>query len=323
MLALAVTAALAVVALVARSKAIDREQTARAQAWTAQATAALVSGDIEASLRDVLRASAIRPHAPETVFTLRRALQATEWTALIRPSGAEVKDVEFSPDGRSVATASADGTVAVWRGAHRRLSLHAPGVINTVQFSPDGRELLTASDDGTARTWDSATGRPRQVLRAGAPVWAATYGGGFIFTAGQGLATVWDAGTGKVVERLGGEGQLPGTARLSEDGRRVVTATGRVAKVWGIGDRRLATLRMSNMIDYALLKRRRAARGDERPVRRRGGLERPAAARAHPAGARAGRGYGLQPRRAARRRRVRERHRGGVGRDERQSARSL
>ena len=252
-LALAVTAALAIVALVARAKAIDREQTARAQAWTAQATAAIVSGDIEASLRDGLRASAIRPDSRETVFTLRRALAATQWTALIRPSGAQVEDVEFSPDGRSVATASRDGTVAVWHGARRRLSLHAPGAINTVQFSPDGRELLTASGDGTARTWDRATGRPRLILRAGAPVNAATYGGDFIFTAGTGLATVWDARSGRVVERLGKKGQLFwGSARLSEDGGRVVTATGRLATLWGIDGRRLATLRMGDVIDYAL-----------------------------------------------------------------------
>ena len=132
------------------------------------------------------------------------------------------------------------------------MSLHAPGPINTVQFSPDGREVLTASDDGTARTWDSTTGRPRLRLRAGAPVWAATYGGGFIFTAGEGLATVWDASTGALVERLGREGQPAGSARLSEDGGRLVTTTGRRATLWSAPDRRLGALRMADDIDYAL-----------------------------------------------------------------------
>ena len=294
-LALAVTATLAVVALIARAKAIDREQTARAQAWTAQATAAIVSGDVEASLRDVLRASAIRPHARDTVFTLRRALSATGWTALMRPSGARVTDVEFSPDGRSVATASADGTVALWQGAHRRLSLHAPGVINTVQFSPDGREVLTASDDGTARTWDSTTGRPRLLLRAGAPVWAATYGGGSIFTAGEGLATVWDAGTGALVEAPRARGPARGQ-RAAERGRPSRPDHGGPPR-HAVGRPRPPARDVADGRRHRLraVQRRRAPGGDERSVRRPVGLAGPAAAGPDRTRARSGRGPGLQP----------------------------
>ena len=66
-LALVITAVLAVVAVLQRSKAIDREQTARAQALAAQSIAAF-SGDPEESVRDALAAVDIRSNEPEALY---------------------------------------------------------------------------------------------------------------------------------------------------------------------------------------------------------------------------------------------------------------
>ena len=69
----------------------------------------------------------------------------------------------WSPDGKTVATASYDTTVRMWDVAsgepHGKLMFHAGG-LSHLEFSPDGRILGTISRDGTARMWDARTGDP-------------------------------------------------------------------------------------------------------------------------------------------------------------------
>jgi WD40 repeat protein/tetratricopeptide (TPR) repeat protein len=142
-----------------------------------------------------------------------------------------VTAAQWSPDGRRVLTASADGTAQVWDAATGRPvgpPLRHAAAIRSARFSPDGRQVVTASADGTARVWDAKTSEPvSPPLKHGAGVNHASFspdGRRVVTASNDQTARVWEAHTGKPVTR-----PLPCRtpvhhAWFSPDGRRVLTA---------------------------------------------------------------------------------------------------
>ncbi|MEG4419922.1 WD40 repeat domain-containing protein, partial [Microcoleus sp. LAD1_D5] len=78
-----------------------------------------------------------------------------------------VISVAFSPDGKTLASASYDGTIKVWNLQSQKpiatLAGHSEGVIS-VAFSPDGKTLASASDDKTIKVWNLQSQKPIATL---------------------------------------------------------------------------------------------------------------------------------------------------------------
>ncbi|MDW7759236.1 MAG: WD40 repeat domain-containing protein [Acidobacteriota bacterium] len=120
-----------------------------------------------------------------------------------RAHGGRIYGASFSPDGRFIATVSADQTAKLWRVSEGEeaatMAGHSAHTF-AAAFSADGRKLITASGDRTARIWNvpegnllhTLSGHAREVLAA-----AFRPGGSQVATgANDGKIKIWNAHDG-------------------------------------------------------------------------------------------------------------------------------
>jgi eukaryotic-like serine/threonine-protein kinase len=159
-----------------------------------------------------------------------------------------VSSLAFSPNGKTLATASWDHTVKLCDAQTGKLirNLHGhEGRVRGLAFSSDGRQIATASNDGTVRTWEVATGTLQATLGDHADaVLAVAYHPKLDYVASvcqDQSVKIWDLKKRKPVATLRGYTGRVRHAAFSPDGRYLAVACGDAGsgqiKVWDVADK--------------------------------------------------------------------------------------
>jgi WD40 repeat protein len=155
----------------------------------------------------------------------------------------ETKRLRFSPDGRTLAMASARSSeIILWdlEAGRRRMTLrgHTPPVTD-LTFADDGRSLASVDfQNPVVFLWDLATGRPRRVATEPWAITSAFSPDGRLIATSNGqprTVRIWDVRSGGQVQLIAG---LPAAIRLaafSADGRLLAMGAGdRFVGLWSV-----------------------------------------------------------------------------------------
>lgn len=142
-----------------------------------------------------------------------------------------VNSVHISPDGKRLASASDDGTLALWRvhpaALDRVLKLDAKRVF-AARFSPDGRWLATVDSNRRLQLHDPSTGQVQRKLPTHAQ-WPQLLcfspdGQRLATAARDGKVRLWNIATGQEERSFNCAGQCASSLAFSPDGQVLATA---------------------------------------------------------------------------------------------------
>lgn len=152
-----------------------------------------------------------------------------------------VSSINFSPDGKSILTASYDKTARVWDRKTGMLKFAVTGhedLVYCAAFSPDGKTFATCSGDGTVKLWHSCTGKLiASSKKHRSEVWSLAFS-----PDGKRIASAGDGNTVRVLEAralteitsFDGKSDEISSVEFSPNGKLLATASGKTIRLWDL-----------------------------------------------------------------------------------------
>ncbi|MEG4856419.1 caspase family protein [Microcoleus sp. K1-B6] len=169
--------------------------------------------------------------------------------------GKVVNSINFSPNGKMLASGSDDGTIQLWNLEGKELRT-LPGhsrEVQSVSFSPDGTMLASSSSDGTVKLWN-LDGKELRTLKTQSNNWAFSVS---FSPDGKMLASANSDGTVKLWNLAGKELRvLKYTAAInsvafSPDGKVLASANSDgTVKLWNLDGKELRMLKANTHNDW-------------------------------------------------------------------------
>jgi WD40 repeat protein len=196
--------------------------------------------NISAEEREFSVGEALSPMA--LVFNPASIDGVRSWTIETIGHRGPVYSLAYSPDGRLLASACADGVIRLWNcqdGRFERALLGHGDAVRAVTWSPDGKYLASGSDDTTVRLWEAGSGRLLRTLvghthEVFSVAWSPQ---GRLLASGSrhSMVRVWDVLSGETLQNFAGGSQCGAGVVWSPDGKTLACAAGTYVKVWKVG----------------------------------------------------------------------------------------
>jgi WD40 repeat protein/energy-coupling factor transporter ATP-binding protein EcfA2 len=165
----------------------------------------------------------------------------SKYHSLVRHND-RVNSVSFSPDGKTLASSSADKTIKLWnvetRKEIRTLSGHKESV-SSVSFSPDGKTLASSSADKTIKLWNVETRKEIRTLsghkESVSSVSFSSDGKTLASGSDDWTIKLWDVETGKEIRTLAAHHEHGTSVSFSPNGKTLASGShDKTIKLWNV-----------------------------------------------------------------------------------------